>query len=178
MEPSKLLKRFAFVSFFILLFAACSTESSSLDNETLLEQQLDAEKLTAPNGQEIAESMKALAEKISTDNIEILNINFVKTPENYNGIIAEVSYKTNGVIEHIILLRNFVEINYSSGISVKVLSSNQKVAQKDIKVSCTGSGCCKPGGSYNFETGVFSFDCSCEGNPEGNSDCTMHVTEV
>ncbi|MDA0177894.1 hypothetical protein [Mesoflavibacter profundi] len=135
-------------------------------------------KLTAPNGLSLSKSISNLNQKIFNDKVEIVDLNYLETPNNYEGFAVEITYiNENGDTENIIFARNINNYKYNTDeISINSTFYGRVQDPGDIVVRCSGSGCCYSGGNFNTNTGEMTFYCKCEGNSEGNSSCTMTIT--
>lgn len=166
--------------FVLLLTFSCSNEDTTvIDNP-----ESSGISLKSPNNIVLENSLKTLGERITgkTEGVEISAITYVDLPKDFDGLVAHVNYSENGEDKTVMIIRNIYEIKFEAGtvlqFSKKERTSNSMAAREgDIYISCSGSPCCYPSGTYNPGTGEITTSCKCEDNPQGNSGCIMKISD-
>lgn len=161
------------------IFNSCSGDfNEETQNQISIEanSKVDID-LTAPNGMKIAESERDLSQKLSEKKIKILALSYVSTPKDYTGFAAEITYEENNTIEHIALVNELSKIKFNTEV-ITIIDADKKVTSQAYKIKCSGSGCCTMNSHLDVGDAVITYDCFCEGNSEGNSGCSITITQV
>lgn len=163
-----------------LSFVGVMTVSCSDDNFTIKEQDNMNFSLTAPNGEQLANSIDDFKRNLSDSKdskIEILSLDYFDTKEK-SKLAVSVNYLVNGREKKVIILRNIKNLKFEKGTIISFASNkktNKTAFGGDIYISCSGSGCCYPSGSLDTNTGTMTTSCKCEGGD--NSQCVMKISD-
>ena len=172
----KLLNKIVAVGLFSLLAIGCSKDDHAEQQTNAVTQQKAGE-ITSPTGYVIAESLSELQKELfgTATNVAITNIEFIDRAST-NGAVAIISYNQAGVSKNLGYAIGDVHVGYrAQTVTFAQHTSLTKFADTTV-YKCSGSGCCYVGGETNLNGGSSTFYCKCEGNPNGNSGCSMSVT--
>ncbi|HLS11079.1 MAG TPA: hypothetical protein VK050_02855 [Flavobacteriaceae bacterium] len=172
--------KFLFVLTIIVSLSNCTNEEAIVGNN----QEVD-ELLKSPNNIILENSFQILGERITgeKEGVEVLDINYIDFPEDFEGLVANVEYSINGEVKEVMIIRNIFELKFEKNTVLQFSKADEinnsiSAREGDIYISCSGPGCCYPSGTYNMETGELTTGCKCEGNSEGNSSCTMRISNT
>nr|WP_317633044.1 hypothetical protein [uncultured Flavobacterium sp.] len=180
-----------FVKFLVLItvFYACNTADVEVKGEKELWNETFAKEegqVVSPQGYVVTnnvDDLKKILFDSDYDAYKITDIDFIESGTS-EGTAAFVTYEFESFIHTIAFSKGNIVIGYKNSgdviIKKKTVPENVTKGERTTVYSCKGKGCCYVGGTrdLNDPNGSHTFFCKCENNPEGNSDCSLSVTEV
>ncbi len=149
---------------------SCDNEINSVEEENLKYS------LVSPDNFRIANSENELNLKITEGRGKILDVSYIKTDK--ESVVALIKYFINGEEFTTALVSGIENFKFPFNAIIKFnrLSNDSSETNEsdDVYISCVGSSCCAPGGSYDPGTRQFNFHCKCDENGN-NSSCIMRV---
>ena len=162
--------------YFLSLAVIISLSSCSNDNE--LQNYEKNNDLLTYKGKRLAENMDALKHNLNPkDNLSNIEISYHELPANLDGLYAEVEYTlSTGEQKKTLIIRGVPKIKYNGTVGFNP-NEMKNSDPDDIYISCSGSNCCYPQGTFNLDTGEMTTSCRCEGDSINNSSCVMKISK-